>query len=315
MNNFKRKDAKLLKEMAVQQVVPFKAPEPVRQVVLSEEKYQELINTIHNLTDDKRTLLSESVSVNDYNLLVDKLNEVYKANDELYERYKQDIQSVKADNAENKRLSAENAELNNKIRALSQKLSQTNLSISQAEQEIVRLRSDLRAADELLLALENNNNASLPALEHQVNSGIEHLADSDVIDVEDAQVVEEVPDDVDVAVLEESNVVNVTAPMCNLRQAHKTILEWLDATARSDKDSKLLAINGSKWIHQNRKEVLNDVETLAASYDHLNSEDILFLAKVQDDLYRTYDKHKDKTETAPLHPVVFGLQIAKLLTV
>ena len=317
MNNFKRKDAKLLKEMAIQQVAPFKTSEPLRQVVLSEDKYQELINTIHNLVDDKRKLLAESVSVNEYNILVDKLNEVYKANDELYEKYKQDIQAVMSNNAENQRLATENAELNNKIRVLSQKLSQTNLSISQAEQEIVRLRSDLRAADELLLALENDNAVALPVLEHQVNKGIEHLSDSDVIDievVEDVEVVDEAPAEVDVEV-EDTKVVNVTAPMCNLRQAHKTILEWLDASARADKDSKILAINGSKWIHHNRKDVLNDVETLVASYDSLNNEDILFLSKVQDDLYRIYDKHKDKVETAPLHPAVFGLQIAKLLTI
>lgn len=308
MNNFQYFDLATLGSDAAS-IKPVNVPADVDlSVVIPKGLYDELVTSVKTLQVELKTAYTKRVPVSAYHDLVTEHASVCTKYKELSTTYNELLKNTTQSSRLVNNLMNDNMELKQRHTMLMTNLSKVNGELGAAESEVVRLRTELRAALEMLYAEDAESmmvNVTPTVTAPPPVPALPMVNVTPVIDIEPAELVEAPVD----------TKLDVSKEISLLRQACGTITEYLACEKKQDNDSLRHAIAGSKWITRNKTAVMSAAESLVENFLELSNDDIQFINETRDKLYRLYDANKDLTVKAPLHPVSFGLSIAKLLTV
>ncbi len=309
MNNFQYFDLSTLGS-DVASVKPLDLPEEVDlNVVIPKGVYDELVTSVKTLQVELKTAYTKRVPVSAYHDLVTEHGSVCTKYNELSAKYEELLKNTVQSSKFNNDLMNDNMELKQRHTTLLANLSKVNSELGAAESEIVRLRTELRAALEMLYA--EDAESMMVNVTPTVTPALPMVNVTPVIDVEPTVVEVEEPTDS----VESSKYTDVSAEKSLIRQVYITIKEYLDCEKKKDTNSLYTAIEGSKWVARNKIAVMNAADSLVEKFSELSNDDIQFVNETRDKLFRLYDANEEVTVKAPLHPVSFGLSVAKKLTI
>lgn len=309
MNNFQYFDLSTLGS-DVASVKPIDLPEEVDlNVVIPKGLYDELVTSVKTLQVELKTAYTKRVPVSAYHDLVTEHGSVCTKYNELSATYEELLKNTTQSSRLVNNLMNDNMELKQRHTTLLTNLSKVNSELGAAESEVVRLRTELRAALEMLYA--EDAESMMVNVTPTVTPALPMVNVTPVIDVEPTVVEVDEPTET----VEVSKYADVSVEKSLIRQVCITIKEYLDCEKKKDTNSLYTAIEGSKWVARNKNAVMNAVDSLVEKFSELSNDDIQFVNETRDKLFRLYDANKEVTVKAPLHPVSFGLSVAKKLTI